>query len=161
MTAAQTQQFTAAVTGTTNTGVTWSMNPNIGTLSATGPYSAPAAISSSQTVTITAISVADPSKSATATVNLLPSAAVSVSLNPTFVMLASGQRQQFAATVSGTSNTAVAWTVTPSIGTITDTGLYSAPVNIAKSQTVTIRATSLADPAKSAVATVKLSPKGK
>jgi hypothetical protein len=72
LTASQSQQFAATVTGTTNTAVTWSMNPSVGTLSTSGLYTAPASITSTQTVSITATSVADPTKFATATVTLMP-----------------------------------------------------------------------------------------
>lgn len=58
-----TQQFTAQVSGSTNTAVTWSASS--GTISSTGLYSAPA---SSGTATVTATSVADPGKSASAQV---------------------------------------------------------------------------------------------
>ena len=46
------------------------MNPSVGTLTTSGLYTAPAAISSAQNITITATSVADPTKSANATVTL-------------------------------------------------------------------------------------------
>jgi hypothetical protein len=68
--ASQTQQFTPTVTGTANTNVTWSLSPGVGTLSNSGLYTAPSSITSSQAVNVTATSVADTSKSATATVNL-------------------------------------------------------------------------------------------
>ena len=73
LTASQTQQFVASVSGTSNQGVTWSMNPQVGLLSATGFYTAPSTITTSQTVTITATSAADTTKSSTATVNLTTS----------------------------------------------------------------------------------------
>lgn len=73
----QTQAFTAAVTGTTDTAVTWSLSPAIGTVSSTGVYTAPAAITSTQTVSVTATSVADSARFATATVTLTPPAAIS------------------------------------------------------------------------------------
>ncbi|HWB96798.1 MAG TPA: DUF4082 domain-containing protein [Bryobacteraceae bacterium] len=72
LTASQSQQFTAAVTGTSNTGVSWSTsNANLGTLSSTGTYTAPTTISTTQTLSITATSTADPTKSASASVTLL------------------------------------------------------------------------------------------
>lgn len=71
--ASQTQTFTATVTGTGNTAVTWSINPAIGTI-VNGLYTAPATIASAQTVTVTATSVADNTKSGTAIVNLVPPA---------------------------------------------------------------------------------------
>ena len=72
LTASETQQFSAAVTGTANTAVTWSLSPQVGTISSAGLYTAPAAISSVQTVTVKATSVADGTKSATAAVTLNP-----------------------------------------------------------------------------------------
>jgi Malectin domain/Legume lectin domain/Chitobiase/beta-hexosaminidase C-terminal domain len=70
LSASRTQQFTATVTGTTNTGVTWSLSPAVGTLSNTGLYTAPSSITTSQTATVTATSVADTTRSASATVHL-------------------------------------------------------------------------------------------
>src|SRR5262249_38263373 len=69
--ASQQQTFTATVTGTSNTGVSWSINPQTGTI-VNGQYTAPSTISSAQTVTVTATSVADNTKWGTATVNLVP-----------------------------------------------------------------------------------------
>jgi hypothetical protein len=70
--ASQTQQFSATVSNSGNTGVTWSISPVVGTMSTTGLYTAPASVTSQQTITITATSVADPTKSSTATVSLSP-----------------------------------------------------------------------------------------
>jgi hypothetical protein len=67
----QTQQFNATVTGTSNTAVTWSINPVVGTVSSSGLYTAPSSIASAQTVTVKATSAADGSKSASSTVNLM------------------------------------------------------------------------------------------
>jgi hypothetical protein len=63
-----TQQFTATVTGASNTAVTWSMNPTWGTLSTSGLYRAPVAVSSPTWIYITATSQQDPTKFATASV---------------------------------------------------------------------------------------------
>ena len=64
--------FTATVTGTANTAVTWSISPNLGSINpTTGVYTAPASLPSTpQTVTVTATSVADPSRSHSAVVQL-------------------------------------------------------------------------------------------
>src|SRR5262249_16906030 len=70
--AGKTQQFTATVTGNSNTSVTWSLSPSTGTISTGGLYQAPASVASQQTVTVTATSVADATKSASATVTLTP-----------------------------------------------------------------------------------------
>jgi hypothetical protein len=68
----QRQQFTAAVTNTTNTAVTWSLNPNVGSISSGGMYTPPSLIVTRRTVTVIATSAADPTKNGTATVALVP-----------------------------------------------------------------------------------------
>jgi hypothetical protein len=76
----QTQQFTATVTGTANTAVTWSLalgedappGADPGAIEASGLYSAPASVPVQYTVTVTARSQADASKTATASVTLSP-----------------------------------------------------------------------------------------
>ncbi|HLG95329.1 MAG TPA: hypothetical protein VKX49_03340, partial [Bryobacteraceae bacterium] len=72
--------------------------------------------------------------------------------------LFSSQTQQFGATVTGNANTSVTWSLSPAAGTISSTGLYTAPASIAAQQTVTVTATSVADGSKSATATVTLNP---
>jgi hypothetical protein len=68
----QTQQFTASVTNSTNTAVTWTVTGGSanGTIDATGLYTAPAVLPSPASVTVVATSSADASKSGSATVNL-------------------------------------------------------------------------------------------
>src|SRR5207237_284483 len=66
---ATSKQFTATVTGTTNTAVTWRINDvvggnsTIGTVDANGLYTAPATLPSSTTVYVRAFSVANTSSS--------------------------------------------------------------------------------------------------
>src|SRR5207244_4019719 len=101
-------------------------------------------------------SQADPNKSATATLTLAP---VMVSVSPASGTLFVGQTQQFTATVTNATNTAVTWSLSPaSAGTISAAGVYTAPASIASQQTVTITATSQADPNKTATATITLAP---
>ena len=82
---------------------------------------------------------------------------VSIQLNQATATLAPGATQQFTATVSGSDNTAVTWTVdkvgggNSTVGTITSTGLYTAPQ---ASGTHVVTATAVADTTKSASATV-------
>src|ERR1019366_9166920 len=133
LTASQTQQFTATVTGTGNAGVTWSLSPAVGTISGTGLYIAPAVIASAQNVTVKATSTADPTKSASSTISLIP---VTISLTPSTPSLTSSQTQQFTTTVTGTANTGVTWSLSPAVGTISVAGLYTAPATIAAAQTV-------------------------
>jgi hypothetical protein len=74
---ATTQQFTANVIGTSNSVVAWQVNgvPNgnstVGTITAAGLYTAPAAIPSPATVSVTAVSQADSTKSASAAVTVV------------------------------------------------------------------------------------------
>jgi hypothetical protein len=156
----QTQFLSANVIGTSNTGVNWSMSPAFGTLStgSTGAvYSPPASVSSTQQVTVTAASAADPTKTATSTITVSPSP-VTVTISPSSATLGDGQVQQFNATVMGTTNTAVIWKLSAALGVITSVGLYTAPAPIASAQTVTVVATSVADPTRTASATISLVP---
>ena len=71
-----TKQFTATVTNTTNTAVTWYVNNHqggnaaLGTISTSGLYKAPNFAALPMSVTVTAISQAAPGKTASATVTL-------------------------------------------------------------------------------------------
>jgi len=65
-------QLTALVNGASNTSVTWSMSPSVGTLSASGLYTPPTNISSPTTITVTATSVANPAVAASMTLNVFP-----------------------------------------------------------------------------------------
>ncbi len=65
----QTEQFTATVSGTYNTGVTWSASA--GSVNSSGLFTAPT-VTSPTTVFVTATSKADSSKSASATVTVDP-----------------------------------------------------------------------------------------
>ncbi len=69
-----------------------------------------------------------------------------------------GQSQQFTTTVTGTTNQAVTWSLSPALGTINATGLYVAPATLSSPQTLLVSATSQADPTKVATATVTVSP---
>jgi hypothetical protein len=72
----QQQQFTATVTGTTNTAVTWQVagatggSALAGTIDANGMYTAPAAIPNPATVSVSAVSQADVTKSDSAAVTI-------------------------------------------------------------------------------------------
>ena len=74
----QTQQFTATVANTSNTAVTWKVNgtaggdATVGTISATGLYTAPAKLPNPAQITITATSAADTTKSASGAITVNP-----------------------------------------------------------------------------------------
>lgn len=79
-----------------------------------------------------------------------PSTAVNVSVSPENITLGPGQQQQFKAIVAGTPSTAALWSISPNFGTVTQTGLYTAPASVAAAPIVTLIATSQADPTKAA-----------
>lgn len=150
-----TQQFTATVTGTNNTSVTWSVdgvtggNTTVGTVNTSGLYTAPATAGGH---TVTATSVADNTKSASAAVTV-----ISLTVAPPSVSLTPQGVQQFTATVQGTTNNAVTWSVdgvaggNNTVGTITSGGLYTAP---GTTGTYTVTATTVILPSYSVNATV-------
>jgi hypothetical protein len=72
---------------------------------------------------------------------------IGVTISPTSVTLDAGAKQQFASTVTGTSNTSVNWS--DSAGSISTSGLYQAPTT---GGSYTIKATSAADTTRSASA---------
>jgi hypothetical protein len=152
------QAFTATVTNATDKGVSWGLT-GLGTLGATGAYTAPTVIPTQQTATVQATSTADPSKSGSAVITLVP---VAVSVTPSPVSVPINATQQFAATVTGAANKLVTWSVTGTgcsgnaCGQINSSGLYTAPGTIPSPPTVTVAATSAADPTKSGSATVTI-----
>jgi PKD repeat protein len=151
-----TQQFTATVANTANQAVTWTATA--GTISGAGLFTAPG-VTTNTTVTVTASSVAAPSKTASATVTILPSApqVVSVTVSPTLASVFSGGTRQFTATVGNSTNQAVTWTATA--GTVSSAGLFTAPV-VSVNSTITLTASSAADPSKMANATVTVQAPG-
>src|SRR3954469_12973781 len=92
-----------------------------------------------------------------ALLTIAASAQVTVSVRPRTAGLTYTQTQQFTKTVSGTTNTAVRWSVDgitggkSTVGTISTSGLYTPPHS---QGTHTVRATSLANTTKSATAKV-------
>lgn len=87
---------------------------------------------------------------------------INIIINPSFAFLTSGKSKQFTATVTGTTNTSVIWSVegieggTPTIGTINTDGLYTAPSNTERITEVSITARSVDDSSMSAEAKIYL-----
>lgn len=249
-----TQQFTSTVTGTTNQNVTWWVNgvtggnATFGTIGPTGLYTAPAVPPSPSTVTITAISAADPTRTASASATIVNPPFSITSLSPpsinagspdtslvvtgsdfvpqsvvqangitlattynsstqllttlpstmlvnattllitvsnaaagggtttgvNFLVLAvvavsppnaspvTGQTQQFTAAVSGTTNQIATWSIdgagsgNSTVGTISLTGLYTAPAVVPNPASITVRATSAFDNAGTGTSAVTI-----
>ncbi|QRO01722.1 hypothetical protein JRI60_23205 [Archangium violaceum] len=146
-----TATFTSEVTGTTgSTAVTWSVEGGAsnGTITNTGVYTAP---NRKGTYTVVATSVTDTTKRDTIAVTVRD---VEISLTPTSKTLSARESTSFTATVKGTTRTGVTWSVGggSSRGTISNDGLYTAPS--AAAGRFTVVATSVADPTKTASATV-------
>jgi uncharacterized protein (TIGR03437 family) len=111
-------------------------------------------------VTITATSVADVSKSASATIQLNPTTGgVSIVVSPSNATLTASQSKQFIAVVMGNSTTSLTWSMSPSVGSLSN-GLYTAPAVINTTQLVTITASSVSDATKYGTATVQLTASG-
>ena len=110
-----TSQYAANVAGSGNQAVTWSVNrapggnAEAGTISNGGLYSAPAAMPSSGTVIIAAVSAADSSISGIISV-ALQADGVKVSVTGA-AAVALGSTSQYAANVAGSGNQAVNWSV--------------------------------------------------
>jgi hypothetical protein len=160
--------FTAAVTNTTSTAVTWKIScasvgcsaDAIGAIAANGTYSAPASAAQAAGVSVTATSVADSSKSDSWTFQLMPPIQVALAPAPSQVTL--GFKRQFNASVDNDlDNRGVQWSVggvrggNASQGTITSDGVYSAPAGSSEMITA-ITAASVTDPSKSASVRITL-----
>ena len=150
------QPFTAAVTNSSNTAVTWQVNgvtggnSTTGTISTAGVYTAPASVPNPSTVTVTAVSAVYSGSTGSATVTIQPLPPV-VTVTPSIVSVPGNTTQQFSAHVTNTTNTAVTWEVNnvpggnSTVGVITASGLYTAPSAIPNPATVTVAAVSVAD----------------
>jgi len=92
------------------------------------------------------------------------SAAVAVAVSPTQVSLAANGTQSFTATVSGSSDQNVTWLVNgvpggaPSLGTISTSGVYTAPAGASASFTATVTAQAEAAPLATGAASVGVAP---
>ena len=153
-------RFSAAVTGTRDTAVTWSVAEGgpAGTVDTSGLYTAPPG---EGTFHVVATSQADPMKSASAEVKVAKVAAppgqVAISISPQTVTLKPGEKVRVTATVTGSSDTRVQWTVPCCGGGFTSDDLYSAGGVYTASPydgTYQLTAQSIADPGKSATATI-------
>jgi hypothetical protein len=159
-----TLQFTAAVTGSSNTSISWSVNgvaggnSNVGTISNSGLYTAPGDLPNPATVSVMATSQADTSKSGSATVTVTSDISVSlVTSPPGATSVQTGAMLTLTATISsaGHPDTTVTWAVNgvPSgntaVGMITttgaDTATYTPPVTPPVPPQVVIQAVSVAD----------------
>jgi hypothetical protein len=80
--------------------------------------------------------------------------AVAVALTPATATVASGGTLQFTAQVTNAANSAVTWSLTPAVGQHRSGRALSGSGRRRPATVVTVRATSVADPAKSATAQI-------
>jgi hypothetical protein len=154
------QQFSASVTPTgrtemANSAIFW--HASAGTISQSGLFTAPT-VTSSTKVTVIATAAADSTSVAVSEVTIVPQNKIAISLSPATATISSGGRQQFSAALTSTSNTAVTWHA--SAGTISSSGLFTAP-SVAASTKVTVTATSIADGSVVATSQVTVQPLSK
>jgi len=155
-----TSQCNAIVSGSGNVSqdVTWTSNQ--GSISSSGEFTAPM-VTHQQRPVIIATSKQDTTKSGSYQVAVNPIgpsiAAVSVSCAPT--NLQSAQTSQCSAQVTGTGDFDSSVTWTSSSGSISGSGLLTAPIVPTNTQ-ITATATSVQDNSKSAFTTLNVSPSG-
>lgn len=162
-----TLQFTADVSGYSNTKLTWQVNGHdngnqvVGTISDNGLYTPPATVPNPAQVTVTAVSQANTDD--TASVGVIIVSGISISVRPAAADLLPGKQQMFTATVTGNSNTGVGWAVAgiaggnSTVGTIDSQGVYAAPAAVSTApRGIAITATAAVDATKTAQATVTL-----
>jgi hypothetical protein len=161
----QTQRFTGSLACKTINGLscsvpqtfTCSITPAIGTMDpSTCTYTAPSSLTAATTVTGQACSTFG-NQCASFSISLVP---VSVAVSPATVSLDSAQTQQFQATVTNApnNNQGVTWSINPAVGSISISGLYTAPSAITTNQTITVSACSVIAPANCATGTINLFP---
>jgi len=168
-----TLKFSAQVTGSADTTVTWSVDEaGGGTIDASGLYTAPSSegtyhVRAEHAATATggtgSLRVpADTTTSAkkgggTSVVHVGKGGAqsVAVTLSPATATLDACKGQVFTASVTGASDATVTWTVTEAGGGTVTNGIYAAPQ---AAGTYHVVATSVADPTRTAEGTITVGP---
>lgn len=152
-------QFHIGVDNATDTTMTLTVNDviggnsTVGTISIEGLYTAPAGVPSTNPVTVKATANADKTKYDTAMVTINPKFEIS----PTSATVQITETQQFTATLAVDH-----WEVNgvgggnSTVGTISATGLYTAPDSVPTPATVTVKAYKQGDATKTAEALVTI-----
>ncbi len=155
------QTLTFVTSGSNATGVVWSVSPAVGTLVESGPtavYTVPASFSRRQMVQVEATSASNSSLVARAIVTLVPT--VAISMTPQSMDILTGDQIVLTPTVTGLTNTEVNWILSPSVGTIDNTGLYTAPTSLTQDMAVTATVIAQADTTKAASSQIRVHANG-
>jgi hypothetical protein len=146
---AQTRQFSA----TTGSGEAVQWSASAGTISSSGLYTAPQAVSQVQTDQVVATG-SNSGEAAAALITLVPQGA---QVSPVFALMTPATpAQQFSAVLSGAINQDVTWSLEPAVGTLSPHGLYTPPSSVTSPQAVTITARSPSNPSIQGTALVAL-----
>ena len=150
-------QFSATILNAGNPGIRWTVFPAVGSIDSNGLYAAPSVILQAQTLVVTATSILDPLKFAESIVTLSPVGNVTVA--PAAVFLSIGETQQFTATLANSaSRPSVTWSISPNVGTISASGLYTVPASIDVLTTVTVKAALVSDISRFGTALITVVP---
>jgi hypothetical protein len=164
-----TVQFTAAVQASGDGGndVLWEIQPQQGSISTSGLYTAPATIDEATVVVVTAVSQSDASQTGSAMVLVFESAAAQgVDVAPGSSVVTPGQTVMLSCADSSGNPLAVTWTLSPKgFGQITAPPLssagqyiYTAPATIDGATEVTVTATVKANTAQTGSAVIQVTP---
>src|SRR5882672_10911325 len=165
------QTFLAAVTsaGRPNTGVTWTVSRNgcagasCGIVDIFGNYTAPQNLPASSSVSLTATSIADPSKSGNTTIAITSSFTLNLTgPSPVYTSTVVSYAAAVIPVANSNPSRTIIWSVSGAgcsgvaCGTISASGVYSAPPIPPVPATVQITATPMADRSKAALDTVMI-----
>lgn len=125
--------FTATVQNAGSSAITWQVNSipggdtTVGTINASGLFTAPNAVPNPPTVMVTAVLQSDSTKSGYANVTIQTPSPIQgpLSLSPALSSLTTSQTLQLQVTTAGVSNSQVNWAVNG--GIITTDGFYTPP----------------------------------
>ena len=159
--------FTATVTNTTNTSVSWSVNgvaggsSAVGTITSSGVYTAPVDLPSPAVVQVTATSQANASISGSANETITSDISLALTPNPASVELGAAQAFHSAITSAGHPDPTIRWSINgascpAACGTVDASGNYTAPQILPSPASVTLTAQSAADPSKQVSAAITI-----
>ena len=147
--AGETAAFKTKVRDAGDTRVTWSVDGGRknGVIAPSGLFTAPPILRTPARIAVRATSVADPSKSATAIVQV---GEVQIKISPQGGKLKHGQSKRFKVKIKGAASEDVTWRVVGGDmnGTVSPTGMYKTPPSMKTPTDVLVRVTSVADPSK-------------